>query len=80
MKRILVLLTVMALMVGTLAVGTVPAFGAPEACPGPWEIIGPTNIDYNDAYDSNQNNLICRHRHYDKFGNFTVHLKDDRIL
>ena len=80
MRRILVLLTVVALMVAMLAVGIVPASAAADSCSGPWEIIGPTNIDYNDAYDSNQNNLICRHRHYDKYGNFTVHLKDDRIL
>ena len=79
-KRIMVLLTVMALMAAMLALGIVPASAAPSACPGKMDLISPTNIDYNDAYDSNQKNLICRYRHYDKYDNFTVRLKDDRIL
>jgi len=80
MKRIVVLLTVIALMVAMLAVGIVPAFAAPRDCPGQMQLIGTTNIDYNDAYDSNQNDLICRYRHFDKYGGFTLRLKDDRIL
>jgi hypothetical protein len=80
MRRILVVLAVVALLVTMLAVGIVPAFAAPRACPGQMDIIGPTNADFNAAYDSNQNNLICRYRHYDKYNNFTLRLKDDRIL
>ena len=79
-KRILVLLTVVALMAAMLAVGIVPVSAAPSACPGKMDLISPTNIDYNDAYDSNQNNFICRYRHYDKDNNFTVRLKDDRLV
>jgi hypothetical protein len=80
MKRIVVLLLVVALMVAMLAVGIVPALAAPDDCPGKMELIGSTNIDYNDAYDSNQNDLICRYRHFDKSGGFSVRLKDDRLL
>jgi hypothetical protein len=79
-RRILVLLSVVALMVAMLAVGIAAAFAAPSPCPGKMDLIGPTNIDYDPAYDSNQDNLICRYRHYDKDNNFTVRLKDDRLV
>ena len=60
MRRILVLLTVGALMMGMLVVSAASAaFAHNESCPGPrW---GPTNAFFSPSTDRDNDMLICSH-------------------
>ena len=71
MKRIVVLFTVVALMVGMLAISVASAFAAPSSpCPGNngGVRIEGVHSDFDPAYDRNGNGLICRYDHFDKNG------------
>jgi len=72
-KRILVLLTVVALMLGMLVVSASAAFAAPEPCPGPWS---PATVPAGTSADSNGNTLICSK---EKGNTGTFLTKDDHV-
>jgi hypothetical protein len=82
MRRIVVLLSVVAMMVGMLAMSVLPAFAAPGSpCSGNGNIVQSTSPYFDPAYDSNNNGLICKYDRYDKsFNLISTRFKDDRIV
>jgi hypothetical protein len=84
MKRIVVLFTVVALMVGMVAISVASAFAAPTSpCPGNNGGVRQEGVhsDFDPAYDRNDNGFICRYDRYDKNG-FLIssRYKDDHIV
>jgi hypothetical protein len=79
-KRILLLLSVVALVLAMLAVSIVPAFGAPtNPCPGNNGSI--VSDSQAPEVDRNNNGFICRFDRFDKdFNLVSTRYKDDRIL
>ena len=77
-KRILVLLSIMALIVAMLAVSIVPSFAAPSSpCPGNnGGVIQSTSPFFDPAYDRNSNGLICKYDRLTKDG-LVSRFKDD---
>ena len=81
-RRIVVLLSVVALMAVMLAMGVGAAFAVPLPCPGNnGSQILSGSPSYDPAYDSNNNGIICKYDRYDHNGGLvSSRFKDDRIV
>jgi len=81
MRRIVILLTVVALMVGILSMSVAPVLAAPESpCPGAG---GSGNLvqttTETSQYDRNSNGYVCKYDRYDReFNLVSTRYKDDR--
>jgi len=79
MRRIAMLMTVVALMMVMLAMSVAPAFTHEQPCPGNGSVIlQGRDSDFDPAIDSNGNEAICRYDRYDKDGSLVdTRYKDD---